>query len=208
MILRPVLKTLFPASCSYWMQLLCSSQEKRGGHVTGVVRDKVLGCDYWTLYILSGHISSSVRTPGGFGTSNTAGQVFRRRRGQWYLQVPIQTGEIPLGPHWQIVLVWPHERARAAVIAYFPLIAFVTRGVRWRRGAGVWRRPQRCAKPNSRTLTCTARTGRARAGPAINYAAAANISRATTEAAARWRNAAGPLGARMWSWRRWLDGAV
>lgn len=44
---------------------------------------------------------------------------------------PYPSWEIPLGPHWQIVLVWPHERVGIAVIAYFPLIAFVTCGVCW-----------------------------------------------------------------------------
>lgn len=82
--------------------------------------------DYWTLYLHSGHTSSSARPPRGIRTSNTAGQLCRRRQGQWYLQVPIQAEEIPLGPHWQIVLVWPHERVGIVVIAYFPLIAFVT----------------------------------------------------------------------------------
>lgn len=85
--------------------------------------------DYWTLYPFSSHTSSSARTPRGLRTSNATGQLWRRRQGQCYLQVPIGAQEIPLGPHWQIVLVWPHERVGIAVIAYFPLIAFVTCGV-------------------------------------------------------------------------------
>lgn len=110
------------------MQPLCGPHEK-GGHVTETVKDKGFGFDYWTLYLFSGHTSSSARPPRGFRTSNTTGQLLRRRQGQWYLQVPIQAQEIPLGPHWQIVLVWPHERVGIAVIAYFSLIAFVTCGV-------------------------------------------------------------------------------
>lgn len=85
--------------------------------------------DYWTLYLFSGHTSSSARLPGGFRPSKSTGQFTRMRQGQWYLQVPIQAQDIPLGPRWQIVLVWPHERVGTAVIAYFPLIAFVTCGV-------------------------------------------------------------------------------
>ncbi len=98
-------------------------------HVTETVKDKGFCFDLWTLYLFCGHTSSSARPPRGFRTSNTTGQLLRRRQGQWYLQVPIQAQEIPLGPHWQIVLVWPHERVGIAVIAYFPLIAFVTCGV-------------------------------------------------------------------------------
>ncbi len=110
------------------MHPLFGSQEK-GGHATDTVKDKRFCFDYWTLCLFCGHTSSSARNPRGFRTSNTTGQLLRKRQGQWYLQVPIQAQEIPLGPHWQIVLVWPHERVGIAVIAYFPLIAFVTCGV-------------------------------------------------------------------------------
>lgn len=101
---------------------------KKGQHVTFYQRQWVC-FDYWTLYLVSAHTSSSARPPWGFTPSNTTGQLLRTRQGQWYLQVSIQAQDIPLGPHWQIVLVWPHERVGTAVIAYFPLIAFVTCGV-------------------------------------------------------------------------------
>lgn len=109
------------------MQPLCGPCEKEP--VTEGVKDKGFVFDYWTLYLFSGHTSSSARPPRGLRQSNITGQHLRRRHRQWYLQVPIQAQEIPLGPHWQIVLVWPHERVGIAVIAYFPLIAFVTCGV-------------------------------------------------------------------------------
>lgn len=82
------------------------------------------------------------------------------------------------------------------VIAYFPLIAFVTRGVRRRRcrrrrgGGGGGGAGSPSSEPNSRTLTCCRKNRMCERRPAINNAAAANIS-----GAARWRNAAGPLGA-------------
>lgn len=110
-----------------------SLYRRKGWHVTFSQRQGVC-YDYWTLYLFSSHTSFSARLPRGFRPSKTTGQLMRMRQGQWYLQVPIQAQDIPLGPHWQIVLVWPHERVGTAVIAYFPLIAFVTCGV-WCCGA-------------------------------------------------------------------------
>lgn len=87
---------------------------------------------FWLLNpaSFSGHTSSSAKSPSGHRPSCSSGPLWGGRQGQWHPQLSSPAQEIPLGPRWQIVLVWPHERMGIAVIAYFPLIAFVTCGVR------------------------------------------------------------------------------
>lgn len=97
------------------------------GHVTQTVKDKALlliiePC-FFTLAI---HLPLP-GLPGASGhPTPQASRSAEGRRDNGTCRSLSGAEEIPLGPHWQIVLVWPHERVGIAVIAYFPLIAFVT----------------------------------------------------------------------------------
>lgn len=120
---------------------------------------------FWLLNPVSssGHTSSSASSPWGLRPSSTTGQLCRRRQGQWYLQFPIQAQERPLGPHWQIVLVWPHERVGYCGNCIFPsnCICHMWGPLLWSQ---VWGPSQWCVKPNSWTLTCPVCWGCARRG--------------------------------------------